>query len=403
MAAEILAKARFAVTLYDRMPSLGRKFLMAGRGGLNLTHSEALDSFIQRYGPQAKKLSPLIHKFSPADLRAWCEGLGQETFVGSSGRVFPRALKASPLLRAWITRLESLGVEFKLQRRWTGWDTHGQLTFIDAAGHAETARADATLLALGGASWPKLGSDGAWVNILGSTTLIEPLRPANCGFNVKWSEIFRTRYAGQPVKPVTLSLHGKSIPGEIMITDKGVEGGAIYALSSAIRDDVLAQGSALINIDLRPGLDRATLTARLTGSRQRQSFSNYLRKSAGMSAVAAGLIVEHSVGKDPGLSPAALTGLIKSFPLKLEAPFPIERAISSAGGLSWAGLDNNFMLKNHPGVFAAGEMMDWEAPTGGYLLQATFCTAHHAAEGIVRWLNEAAISSKSKPSPQQEP
>lgn len=389
MAAEILAQAGHAVTVYERKPSLGRKFLMAGRGGLNLTHSEPLDAFLARYGPAAQALSPCIRRFPPDALRAWCEGLGQETFVGSSGRVFPKAFKASPLLRSWIARLDGLGVRFAMNRDWTGWDSSGALTFRTQDGAIETARPAAVLLALGGASWPKLGSDGGWVPLLAARGVpVAPLRPANCGFVVPWSPVFRDKFAGTPLKTITLTFAGKTVPGEIMIAANGIEGGAVYALSAAIRDQVLEQGSAIVRIDLRPGLSQESLLQKLSAPRGGQSFSTWMQKAAGLAPVAISLLRETDSGI-AGKTPDVLAGAIKSLPLRVTAPFPIDRAISSAGGIRLEALDGNFMLKSLPGVFAAGEMLDWEAPTGGYLLQASFATGFCAAHGIAGWLGRA--------------
>jgi len=387
MAAETLAKAGIPVTVYERKPTLGRKFLMAGRGGLNLTHSEDIETFMTRYGSAAARLRPAIENFPPAALRAWCEGLGQPTFTGTSGRVFPKSLKASPLLRAWQIRLSELGVTFVFQRQWLGWNSAGELVFTNADGKTETAAPAATVLALGGASWPRLGSDGGWLEILQQQKIpVTPLRPANCGFAVTWSEIFRSRFAGQPLKPVMLSFAGKNIQGEMMVTEKGIEGGVVYALSAPLRDEIEKNGGATLTLDLRPGVSSAELTRRLSFPRGTLSFSNFLRKEGGLSPVAIALTREIG-GKDvQNIAPAALTALIKALPLKLEAPFPLDRAISTAGGIRLDALDDRFMLKDKPGVFAVGEMLDWEAPTGGYLLQATFSTAVWAAQGVVKWV-----------------
>ncbi len=389
-AAETLAKAGHSVTLYERKPTLGRKFLMAGRGGLNLTHSEDYPAFMSRYGATSDILAPIIKNFSPLSLQEWCEGLGQETFVGSSGRIFPTSMKASPLLRAWQERLEQLGVTILLNRNWLGWNDDGALVFTDANGAVENVQPDAVLLALGGASWPRLGSDGGWFEILASRDIpLSPLRAANSGFTVSWSDIFRQRFAGHPVKTVKISFAGKQIPGELMITDKGVEGGAIYALSAPIRAEIEKNGSAIVTVDLRPGLSVEELTARLSAPRGSQSLSTYLQKSGGLSPVAINLLRESAGQKTlPDQNPVMLARLIKSLPLTLLSSFPLDRAISTAGGISFDALDDHSMLRKMPGVFAAGEMLDWEAPTGGYLLQASFATAFHAANGIMRWLNE---------------
>jgi len=390
MAAETLATAGLRITVYERKPTLGRKFMMAGRGGLNLTHSENIDIFMTRYGSAAARLRPCIERFPPASLRAWCEGLGQPTFIGSSGRVFPKSLKTSPLLRAWQARLVGLGVNFIFQRQWTGWNDAGELVFTNTEGETETAAPAATVLALGGSSWPRLGSDGGWVEILKQRHIqVTPLRPANCGFLVPWSEIFRSRCAGQPLKPVALSFAGEKIQGEMMVTEKGIEGGAVYALSAPLREAIAKNGATALTLDLRPGLASDELLRRLSSPRGTLSFSNFLRREGDLSPVAIALTREIG-GKDvQTLSPAVLTSLIKALPLMLEAPCPIGRAISTAGGIALDALDDHFMLKNKPGVFAVGEMLDWEAPTGGYLLQATFSTAVWAAEGVLKRLNAA--------------
>lgn len=387
IAAEKLAEAGIRVTVYDRKPSLARKFLMAGRGGLNLTHSEDLATFLQRYGTAEKQLARHINAFPPAALRDWCEGLGEPVFVGSSGRVFPKSMKASPLLRAWQQRLAKLGVEFRLQRDWRGWNDQGALIFINADGVEETVTPDAVLLALGGASWPRLGSDGGWTKYLADKKItVSPLRPSNCGFTVQWSDVFRAKYAGQPVKPVALSFGGQRVAGEAMLTDKGIEGGAVYALSASLREAIAKNGSAQLQIDLKPGLEQADLASRLTESRRGRSLSNFLRQEAALSPAAIGLLQENQSAKT--LPPDALAALIKSFPITLTGTFDIDRAISSAGGITWDEVDDNLMLRRLPAVFAAGEMLDWEAPTGGYLLQACFSTGIAAAQGILLFLKD---------------
>ncbi len=386
MAAEVLAGAGHAVTVYDRMPSLGRKFLMAGRGGLNLTHSEDVERFVARYAEAAPRLKPLLDAFSPADLRAWCEGLGHETFVGSSGRVFPRAFKASPLLRAWLARLESLSVRFAPRHRWEGWSEDGALRFTRGDGEAVLVTPDATVLALGGASWPRLGSDGAWAETLtGRGVAVAPLRAANVGFTVPWSEVMRSRFAGEPLKRIALAFEGTSVRGEAMITAAGIEGGAVYALSAAIRDAILRDGQATIQVDLRPDLSVEALARRLAAPRSGQSASTFLRKAAALPPVAIALLRE-AHGTELPREPEALAGAIKAVPLTLDGIKPIARAISTAGGVSLEGVDEHLMLRDHPGVFVAGEMLDWEAPTGGYLLQATFATGVAAAKGALAWL-----------------
>jgi len=379
MAAEVVAGAGVAVTIFERMPSVGRKLLMAGRGGLNITHSECLERFRERYGEASGWMAPILAGFPPRALIDWCEGLGQRTFVGSSGRVFPRVMKASPLLRAWIRRLEGLGVRIVTRAQWTGWDEAGALTFEDGTTH----RADALVLALGGASWPKLGADGSWAALLPDIE-IAPLRPANCGFEVKWSVIFRNRFAGSPLKRIAASLGDRTVQGEAVITAKGIEGGAVYALATPARETIAREGSAVLRIDLRPDLAVATLVERLDGSRGSASLSTFLRKQAGLSPVAIGLVQEALHAGETG----PLSALVKALPLRLTAPFGLARAISTAGGIALAELDERLMLRRRPGVFAAGEMLDWEAPTGGYLLQGCLATGAAAGRGVLDWLRK---------------
>lgn len=378
IAAETLAP--FAdVTVLDRMPSPGRKFLMAGRGGLNLTHSEAIEGFLGRYGAGRPFLEAAIRAFPPEALKAWAEGLGQEIFTGSSGRLFPRAMKASPLLRAWLARLDTAGVHFRLRQDWTGWAEDGALAFNGPEGHW-TMMPDATLLALGGASWPRLGSDGHWSAYLPAEDL-RPFAPSNMGFTVAWSDVFRARFAGQPLKRVALRLGERSVMGEAMVTATGIEGSAVYALSAAIRDAIAADGPTVLYLDLRPDLSVESLAAKLS-DRGSQSLSNHLRSRANLPPVAIGLVQE---ALHAGPTPPLAT-LIKALPLRLDAPAGLGRAISTAGGLRFSALDERLMLHARPGVFAAGEMLDWEAPTGGYLLQACFSTGLLAARGLHDWL-----------------
>lgn len=390
MAAEVLAQGGAAVTVYDAMPSAGRKFLMAGRGGLNLTHSEPLPVFLPRYREAMRHLKAAIEAFPPQALRDWSGALGQETFVGSSGRVFPKAFKASPLLRAWLRRLDSLGVRLALRHRWTGWDEQGRLQFETPDG-ARVIEAPATVLALGGASWPRLGSDGTWVNSLAAKGVkISPLRPANSGFTVAWSDIFRDRFEGQPLKGVALTFGEHRARGEAIITRTGIEGGAVYALSAELREAILRDGQATLNITLRPDAEIGELCAKLSAAKGKQSLSNFLRKAANLSPVAIGLLQESTKasGKSlAALSPAELARLIQAVPVQLNGVAPIARAISTAGGVSFDELDEAFMLRRLPGVFVAGEMLDWEAPTGGYLLQASFATGVAAGKGALKWLN----------------
>jgi uncharacterized flavoprotein (TIGR03862 family) len=388
MAAEVLARGGAAVTVYDRMPSAARKFLLAGRGGLNLTHSEDLDAFLTRYGPAAPALRAAIEAFPPAAVRAWAEALGQETFVGSSGRVFPRAMKASPLLRAWLRRLDGAGVRFALRHRWSGWDG-GRLTF-EAPDGAVAVEADATVLALGGASWPRLGSDGAWVAPLTRVGVtVAPLKPANCGFAAGWSEHL-ARFAGQPLKRLALSFGGQVVRGEAIITQTGLEGGGIYALSALLRDTIAASGEATLTIALRPDLAIEEIAHRLSAPRAKQSLATFLRKALKLAPAEIGLLHEVSFAQPLAkLDPAALARLINAVPIRLTATAAIARAISTAGGVAFDELDARFMLQRMPGVFVAGEMLDWEAPTGGYLLQACFATGAAAGQGALAWLSRA--------------
>jgi uncharacterized flavoprotein (TIGR03862 family) len=389
MAAEVLAQGGARVTVYDAMPSVGRKFLMAGRGGLNLTHSEPLPTLLKRYREAMPQLAAAIEAFPPDHLRVWCDGLGQPTFVGSSGRIFPKALKASPLLRAWLRRLDAIGVQFSLRHRWTGWDEKGRLKLQTPDGQI-VVEAQATVLALGGASWPRLGSDGGWVATLAARAVrISPLKPANCGFVVAWSEIFRDRFEGQPLKGIALSFGAQSLRGEAVITRNGIEVGAIYARSAELREAILSSGKATLHIALRPDLETSLLIARLSAPRGKQTFSNWLRKATQLSPVAIGLLQEAAKASGIALSspsPENLAGLINAVPVELTGIAGIGRAISTAGGVAFDELDAGFMIRRLPGVFAAGEMLNWEAPTGGYLLQACFATGAAAGRGALKWL-----------------
>ena len=389
MAAEVLARGGASVILYDRMPSVGRKFLLAGRGGLNLTHSEDLERLLGRYGAAAARLGAAIEAFPPSALRAWCEELGQPTFVGSSGRVFPKAMKASPLLRAWLARLAASGVTFKLRHLWTGWDEAGRLQFATPDGVAAIA-ADATVLALGGASWPRLGSDGTWIaHIVQAGITVAPLQPANCGVVVAWSDVFRRRFAGQPLKRIEMSVGDRKERGEAIVTTAGLEGGAIYALSAALREALIGGGEAVLNIDLRPDMPPADLQQRLAAPRAKQSLATFLRKAAHLAPVEIGLLHEASTaipGRLAALPADSLAALIKAVPVRVSGLAAIARAISTAGGIAFSEIDDSLMLRRKPGVFVAGEMLDWEAPTGGYLLQASFATGAAAARGALAWL-----------------
>jgi uncharacterized flavoprotein (TIGR03862 family) len=389
MAAEVLAQGGAGVTVYDAMPSAGRKFLMAGRGGLNLTHSEPLPSFLTRYGAVMPQLAAAITAFPPDALREWSGALGQPTFVGSSGRVFPKAFKASPLLRAWLRRLDTMGAQLKLRHRWTGWANDGELSFQTPDG-PRVVGMGATVLALGGASWPRLGSDGAWVETLGAKGVtISPLKPANCGFTVAWSDIFRDRFEGHPLKGAALSFGAHTVRGEAMITRAGIEGGAIYTLSADLREAVAKSGQAILRIALRPDLEMKNLVAQLSAPRGKPTLSNWLRKAGHLSPVGIGLLQEAAMASGvslSSLSPENLARLINAVPVQLDGVAPIVRAISTAGGISFEELGADFMIRRLPGVFAAGEMLDWEAPTGGYLLQASFATGAAAGRGAMRYL-----------------
>ena len=383
MAAETLARGGVRVVVHETMPSVGRKLLMAGRGGLNLTHTEPHEAFLGRYAEAAGPVAAWLETFSPADLTAWAESLGQPTFVGSSGRVFPKTMKASPLLRAWLGRLSELGVEIRTRSRWTGW-RDGAPVFDTPEGERVEA-ADAILLALGGASWPRLGSDGAWVPTLEAEGVaVSPLVPANAGFDVAWSDILIERFAGQALKPALLTFGDLSVRGELMVTRYGVEGGAVYALSAALREAIARDGSATLVVDLRPDLTETALAERLARPRGKDNMTNHLRKAGGLSPVAIALLRE--IGEiPPGFE--KLAKRIKAVRLKLTGIQGLERAISTAGGVAFGALDPSLMLTARPGVFVAGEMIDWEAPTGGYLLQASLASGVVAANGVLAHLS----------------
>jgi hypothetical protein len=391
MAAEAAVAGSAQVDLYDAMPSVGRKFLLAGKGGLNLTHSEPLEPFLDRYGTRRKHLEPLIGAFGPEAMRVWARALGIETFVGSSGRIFPQDLKAAPLLRAWLRRLRRAGVTVHAQHRWHGWDEQGELRFMTPEGE-RSVQTDAVILALGGGSWPRFGSDGAWVPLLaGRGVRLEPLRPANCGFDVGWTEHFRTKFAGHPVKSVTVTAKTPAggacrQPGEFVITETGVEGGVIYAVSALLRDEIQATGTAVLTLDLTPDRSLPRLIGDLSQPRGKRTTATHLRRQTGLAGVKAGLLREVAP-KENFDDPARLAATIKALPLTLVAPHPLVEAISTAGGVAFEALDARLMLRDLPGVFCAGEMLDWEAPTGGYLLTACFATGHAAGSGAVAWIN----------------
>ncbi|MCB8980272.1 MAG: TIGR03862 family flavoprotein [Ardenticatenaceae bacterium] len=385
MAAEQLAQGGVTVTVYDGMRSVGRKFLLAGRGGLNITHSEPFAQFVERYGRSQAYIEPLLTTFGPNDLRAWVHDLGIETFIGTSGRVFPAEMKAAPLLRAWLKRLRAYGVQFQMQHRWLGWHDDGALRFATPDGE-KRVQADAVILALGGASWPKLGSDGGWVPLLQARGVdIAPLLPANCGFDVGWSNYFREKFAGSPVKTVELRHQDFHQRGEFVITETGVEGSLIYAASAGLRDAILANGRTTLILDLLPDRSEAQIAQSLAKPRGSRSMASHLQSRLRLKGVKTGLLRE-IVPADDFADPHKLAAAIKALPITLTAPRPLAEAISTAGGVTFAALDEALMLRALPGVFCAGEMLDWEAPTGGYLLTACFASGRAAGLGALDWV-----------------
>ena len=396
MAAETAAKAGLAVVVYDAMPSVGRKFLMAGRSGLNITHSEGLDAFVARYGDEAGWLRPMLEQFSPSDMRAFCDSLGIETFVGSSGRVFPKVMKASPLLRAWLARLDGLGVAFRPSRRLTAITGNRELQFVRRDNSIERVAAKTIVLALGGASWPRLGSTGAWASILkGRGVEVAPFRPSNCGVEIDWSDYFKIRFDGQAIKTAAFSFGGRTVRGEAVLTKRGLEGGPVYALSAAIGERLRGGAAARLTIDLKPDVSIDALVERLARRRSGDSLSNALRKTAGLAPAAIALLRE--CGADGASDASALAGRIKSLAIPVRGVADLDRAISSAGGIELGEVDDTLMIGKMPGVFVAGEMLAWDAPTGGYLLQACFATGVRAGTGAVKWLKtKTAMSSLSE-------
>ncbi|OUL94065.1 TIGR03862 family flavoprotein [Paraburkholderia hospita] len=392
MAAEALASGGARVDVYDAMPSVGRKFLMAGKGGMNITHSEPIEPFLGRYGKRRADIAPLLGVFGPHALRAWLDELGVATFVGSSGRVFPTDMKAAPMLRAWLHRLREAGVQFHMRHKWIGWaepassDAHG-LRFATPDGEREVS-ADAVVFALGGGSWARLGSDAAWVPLMQQREIpVAPLLPANCGFDAQWTDYFRERYAGQPVKPVSIAVESvdgtvQHRQGEFVVTSTGIEGSLVYALSSVIRDRLLANGEATITLDLAPGLSAQRVIDEVTRPRGSRSMSSHLHSRIGITGVKLGLLHE-CLSKEDFTDAAKLAQAIKSLPLRLTRARPIDEAISSAGGIPFEALDDALMIRQLPGVFCAGEMLDWEAPTGGYLLTACFASGLVAGRGAL--------------------
>lgn len=392
MAAETLLHAGISVDVYDAMPSPGRKFLLAGVGGMNITHSEAKAAFYHRYGPRETELAPMLDAFDADALRAWVHGLGIETFVGSSGKVFPREMKAAPLLRAWLSRLREAGMQLHVRHRWTGWHADGSLRFETQDGEI-SRHADAIILALGGGSWAKLGSDGRWVPLLAERGVaVAPLQPANCGFDRPWSDFFASKFAGAALKGVTLSFVdacGQPCQrrGEFVITASGVEGNLIYAFSAAIREAIARDGQATLTLDLLPDRSADRLLAELQRGRGAASLANHLRKQCGLEGAKAGLLRE-LLDKESFNDMRRLASAIKALPLTLHAARPIDEAISTAGGVQFDAMDEHGMLQSLPGVFCAGEMLDWEAPTGGYLLTACFASGQAAARGALQWLSQ---------------
>lgn len=399
MAAEVLARAGFGVTVFEHKPSLGRKFLLAGRGGMNITHSEPIDSFLSRYGAARPDLEEAVRSWSPEALRDWCAELDETTFVGSSGRVFPKSFRATPLLRAWLARLTELGVEAKLRHRWVGFGDGTarptELRFTDATGEDIAIASDVVVFALGGASWPRVGSDGGWVDAFRAADIeVRTLRPTNCGVRVGWSDVFIERFAGSPLKNVAVTVPAsdydgasrdrRTVRGDPIVTTAGLEGGPIYAHSAALRDELDRTGSATVHIDLHPDLPVERLVERLTKRRAKDSAATWLR-GAGFSPVAISLLREATDNTLPG-DAGQLAALAKAVPVSIDAMMPLERAISTAGGVSFDEVDESFMLHRRPGVYVVGEMLDWEAPTGGYLLQACFSTAVAAGRGATSWL-----------------
>jgi len=386
MAAEVISAHGLKVDVYDSMPSVGRKFLMAGKSGLNITHSEPFEQFVARYGKRRAQIEPLLKNFGPDELRQWVHGLGIETFVGTSGRVFPVGMKASPLLRAWLKRLNDSNVTFHLRHKWSGWNTDKSLKFETPKGE-KGINPDAVVLALGGGSWARLGSDGMWVDWLRQAGAeVEALKPSNCGFDVAWSPHFRERFEGHPIKSVVLSFGSFRQQGEFIVTEEGVEGSLIYAASALLRDEIAARGCAVMMLDLAPDRSHEWLVQRLSGSRGSRSMASHLEKNVNIKGVKAGLLREF-VSKEDFSNLQPLAHFIKNLPIPLIATRPMDEAISTAGGVKFEMLDENLMLRVLPGVFCAGEMLDWEAPTGGYLLTACFASGYAAGKGVLAQLD----------------
>ncbi len=406
MAAEVLSQVGIHVDVYDAMPSVGRKFLMAGKGGMNITHAEPFTDFVKRYGARQSRIEPLLNAFPPEALREWVHDLGITTFVGTSNRVFPADMKAAPLLRAWLHRLRENGVQFHMRHRWIGWDDAGALRFevsnsdvgrtstrhVGLKSDLQHHKSDAVILALGGGSWPQLGSDGAWVKPLQQRSIdIAPLRPSNCGFDIKWSDHFRERFVGEPLKSVAASFGAVRKQGEFVITKHGIEGGLIYALSAPLRDEIERDGSATLYLDLLPDWTSQRTLQAVSHPRGSRSLSSHLQSRLGLKGVKANLLREVLSAEQMNNAPL-LAATLKALPLRLVATRPLSEAISSAGGVTFESLDAKLMLKKSPGLFCAGEMLDWEAPTGGYLLTACFASGRVAGAGALDWLNRKTNS-----------
>ena len=411
MAAEVLSQRGMKVDVYDSMPSLGRKFLMAGKSGLNLTHSEAVEQFTSHYGNRKKEIGKWLMDFTPDDLREWARGLGIETFVGTSGRVFPKEMKASPLLRAWLKRLDNTGVNFHMRHKWNGVQRPVGLPNLGASSRPTLRQAqdkaygtvevefetpdgikhinaDAVILALGGGSWRRLGSDGAWVNWLSQHGVkVEALKPSNCGFDITWSPHFREKFNGHPLKSVVLSFESFRQQGEFIVKKEGVEGSLIYAVSALIRDALEANGEAVISLDMAPDRSHEWLVEKLSKPRGSRSMSSHLEKAVGLKGVKVGLLHEF-MPKEDFSNVDRLASFIKQMPIPLIATRPLDEAISTAGGVAFESLDENLMIRELPGIFCAGEMLDWEAPTGGYLLTACFASGRAAAVGVLEWMEK---------------
>lgn len=387
MAAEVISQAGFNVHVFDAMPSVGRKLLMAGKGGLNITHSEPFQPFLARYGSGKNALQPLLEQFGAIELTEWVHRLGIKTFVGTSGRVFPEEMKAAPLLRTWLHRLRQGGVTFHVRHRWLGWsDSDNAVLRFQTVDGIHEVKTDAVVLALGGGSWPQLGSTGEWVDTLLAKGIgITPLAPSNCGFDVRWSEHFKQRFAGHPLKSVNATAGNIHHYGDCMITESGIEGGLIYALSSTLREEIARNGSAILRLDLKPDQSLTLLIDQFSKPRGKQTLSNHLRKRLGIEGVKAGLLRE-SLSAEEFDKPISVCSTLKSLTLELTAARPLAEAISTAGGVSFASVDETLMVTSLPGVFCAGEMLDWEAPTGGYLITACFASGRKAGEGVVQWL-----------------